>query len=293
MLSLSLVRELHRHHYGEGIRDNSFIYVSDYVNALRYCEVLHGLSYVCMDGEHYNYAKDTDPDTLPLETYCWHLAGPFVALLQITTAEETYVFDILAIGTFPLGLRDLLQGSSVIKVVYDHGSEARALYNSFGCALNNVLDLQDIARQLDYGAMLAGIRLTPGCLETVSLANVVQAYLGVHLDKDLQRYRWNGYWLSEDALWYAATDSMVMLRLLEYLAAASWYRSIEEGSVTGPPPASLVRTLLLALPRSRRPVLYERPVQDVPFPYEKLSPVRQRRRTRVYYQGYQGNPVYN
>lgn len=283
VLPLTLVDDLLMFHFGCPNTDDSFFYIADYVTARKQLGIISGMSYICLDSEHYSYSQEDYVEAkFPLETLCWNKLGPFVALVQITTPEGTYVFDILAIGTFPLGLRELLEGTAVTKIVFDHGSEARAFHNSFGCKLTNVVDLQDIVRQLNVGKSVLGIRLRPGPT-TLSLANVTWAYMGEITVKAFQKYHWNWNSLSESALWYAANDSVLVQRLLEFLGVAYWYTSVLKGEATGEPTLLWVRNLVVRLPRSTAKIELSRPPSDgTRFPYDRFERVRQRKRSKVY-----------
>lgn len=68
-----------------------------------------------------------------------------LCLIQIGTATgEVFAFDILELGAraFDLGLRQLLEASSIIKVVHDFRQDSDALWHQFQVSLNSLFDCQ-------------------------------------------------------------------------------------------------------------------------------------------------------
>lgn len=197
-----------------------FTYIADFETAMKSCnEVAKGATVIAIDTEHYNFSyRQLGSNRLPYPVKCWNSCGPFVAILQLSTNDQTFVFDILAMGFLPNQLRCLLEQDNVVKVVFDNNAESSALNNTFGLKMRNVLDLQRVTERLASGCLIPGIRMS-AMPASASLANTARAYLGVELDKSYQRFDWTKSNIPFHALRYAAEDSMILLRLVQFLAA--------------------------------------------------------------------------
>jgi len=64
------------------------------------------------------------------------------SLLVISSQEEVYIFDLLAMGinAFKWGLYSVLRNSDVVKVVHDCRQVSDTLYHQYGVQLENVFD---------------------------------------------------------------------------------------------------------------------------------------------------------
>jgi len=69
-----------------------------------------------------------------------------VCLLQIATERETFLFDVLSLGstTFEHGIENILQDHKIMKVMHDCRADSDALFHQFSVRLANVYDLQTV-----------------------------------------------------------------------------------------------------------------------------------------------------
>lgn len=197
----------------------SFVYITELRTAVAHAEKLEqGSKVIAVDTEHYNFSHHQlqRRPRFPYAVKQWNSCGPFVAILQVSTMEETYIFDILALGFLPAKLEKLLKGNTAVKLVFDECAEANAFKNSFGFTMVNVLDMQIVSLQLAHGQLIRGVQtsVTPA---SSSLASVVAAFLGESMDKTYQRFRWTNVDVPFAALRYAAEDAMVLLQLLQFI----------------------------------------------------------------------------
>jgi ribonuclease D len=116
--------------------------------------------------------------------------GVNLALIQIADPERCFLIDPLV----ELDLNDLFavfEDAAIRKLAHSSGEDLRLLH-SLGCVPQNVYDTEVAARLLNY--------------EFTSLAAMLQAKLGIQLDKKQQRSNWLKRPLTEEQLHYAALD---------------------------------------------------------------------------------------
>lgn len=197
------------------------MYVADFATALQECNAIEdGATVVAIDTEHFNFSKrGLSAAKFPFPVRHWDRCGPFVAVLQVSSTKQTWVFDIVALGVLPCKLRNILERTSTVKLVFDNAAEAAAMNNTFGLRMGNVLDLQKLLDQLAHGALIRGVRLNPAPC-SASLASIAKAFLDQDLEKQYQRFNWRKSVVPYAALRYAAEDSMVLIRLMQFIAAA-------------------------------------------------------------------------
>lgn len=202
-------------------RKDTFVYVADFSAALEYASVIEkNAKVIAVDTEHFNFSQMVMPTArFPYPVKRYNACGPFVALLQVSTKTQTYVFDILAMGDLPGVLKRVLEGSDAVKLVYDHNAEACALNNTFGVRLQHALDLQSLCDKLTRGALIHGVGLNRLPVSP-SLQNTVRAFFGDNIDKGFQRFDWRRTNIPHAALRYAAEDAWLLIRLLQFVAAA-------------------------------------------------------------------------
>ena len=125
-----------------------------------------------------------------------------VYLLQLSTREETFVVD-------PLAVRDLsafgatLADPAVEVVFHDADYDLRLLHHEFGYKATHLFDTRVAAQLLDE----------PG----IGLAALLEKYLRVNVDKRFQRADWSIRPLSAEMLAYAAGDTRNLAELRDIL----------------------------------------------------------------------------
>ncbi len=125
-----------------------------------------------------------------------------VYLLQLSTRDETFVVD-------PLAVKDLsafgatLADPAVEVVFHDADYDLRLLHHEFGFKATHLFDTRVAAQLLDE----------PG----IGLAALLEKYLQVNVDKRFQRADWSIRPLSAEMLAYAAGDTRNLAELRDIL----------------------------------------------------------------------------
>jgi ribonuclease D len=150
---------------------------------------------------------------LDTESNSFHAYRERVCLLQISTREQDYVVDPLAVDPAPLG--ELLCDGRVT-VLHGADYDVRCLKREYQWRLPGLFDTMAAARRL--GA--------PG----LGLSALVEAHFGVRLSKSHQRSDWGRRPLTPDQLAYASLDTHYLLPLHERLAADLAARGVAEAA---------------------------------------------------------------
>jgi ribonuclease D len=115
-----------------------------------------------------------------------------LCLIQAQTGEKTWLIDPLA-GLDLSFLGEALNNPAVLKIFHAGDNDIRILKRDYAFAFRNIFDTHRAASLL-------------GC-RRLSLATLLEDYLGVILVKKMQRSRWDIRPLSEEQLDYAALDT--------------------------------------------------------------------------------------
>ncbi|HIF23664.1 MAG TPA: ribonuclease D [Gemmatimonadetes bacterium] len=140
--------------------------------------------------------------TLDCEAAGFHRYSDRICLVQLSTADATYVIDPLAFDPSDV-LRDVVEDP--LREVVMHGADfdLRLLHRDLGLDLHGLFDTQ-------IAASLLG-------LETLGLASLLGERFGVTLSKKYQRADWAERPLTEGMLDYAASDTIYLLALRDQL----------------------------------------------------------------------------
>src|SRR5215218_7891848 len=136
-------------------------------------------------------------------------------LLQLATAEQTFVIDLFAV-------KDL----SPLKALHNGKFDHAFLWAEHGISLSPIFDTMLAAQLLDGGDYSA----------SYALEAVAERYLDESVDKTARREDWTGE-LNRGQLEYAARDAAILLPLHERLREAleeeelGWVSEIEFGAV--------------------------------------------------------------
>jgi ribonuclease D len=139
---------------------------------------------------------------LDTEGASFHRFVDRIYLLQLSTREQTAIFDPLSIGK-PEGLGRLLESQGVEIVFHDADYDLRLLHQDYGWQVRNIFDTR-------VAAQLLGIK-------AFGLAALLERYFGLKLDKKHQRADWSMRPLTEGMLDYAAQDTINLLELRDRL----------------------------------------------------------------------------
>jgi ribonuclease D len=127
-----------------------------------------------------------------------------LCLLQLSTRDQTWIVDTMALGSLN-PLADVFEKPSVEVVFHDADYDLRLLDRDFGLQVNGLFDTKIAARFTGERAF--------------GLASLLGEELGVKLDKKHQRADWAKRPLSQEMLEYAATDTRHLPVLRDRLRA--------------------------------------------------------------------------
>jgi len=125
-----------------------------------------------------------------------------LCLLQVQTGEKAWLIDPQA-GLDLACLGGVLSDPNVLKIFHAGDNDIRILKRDYGFAFRNIFDTH-------RAASLLGLR-------QLSLGTLLETYLGVSLEKKLQRSRWDLRPLTEEQLDYAALDTAHLTELAQRL----------------------------------------------------------------------------
>lgn len=159
---------------------------------------------------HPRIAVDTESNSL----YAYRERA---CLLQFSVPDADFVVDPLAIPDLE-PLRPLFESPSLEKVFHAADYDLMVLRRDFGFHCRSLFDTMWAARVLGW--------------PRVGLGDVLEARLGIRLDKRFQRYDWARRPLTPEVLRYAQLDSHYLLQLREIemaeLAAAGRWPEAQE-----------------------------------------------------------------
>ena len=115
-----------------------------------------------------------------------------LCLLQIQTGPETWLIDPLA-GLDLSCLGEALNDPGILKVLHAGDNDIRILKRDYAFAFRNVFDTYLAASLLGH--------------KQLGLGKIVESYLGITLEKKMQRSRWDLRPLRGEQLDYAALDT--------------------------------------------------------------------------------------
>ena len=140
-------------------------------------------------------AVDTEADSF----YHYHEK---VCLLQLSIPGQTWLLDVLRMETLE-PLRPVFANPSVEKVLHGADYDVRILARDYGIVFEQLFDTM-------VAAQLLG-------LPSYGLAALLKHYLGIELDKKLQRADWSRRPLPDEMARYAAEDTAYLLDLRDLL----------------------------------------------------------------------------
>ena len=166
---------------------------------------------------------------LDTEASSFHRYKERVCLVQLSTRENTYLIDPLAIADLaPLG--KLLAQVEMEVVIHDADYDLRILAKHHGIRVENVFDTLVAAELLNE--------------PEIGLAALLGKYQGVHVDKKFQKADWSKRPLPADMLAYAAGDTSHLIALRDVLkeqliAKGRWEWAMEEFALLTDAPFNL------------------------------------------------------
>ncbi|XP_020234215.1 protein RRP6-like 3 isoform X2 [Cajanus cajan] len=127
----------------------------------------------------------------------------FTALVQISTQEEDYLVDTIALHDFMAILRPVFANPSICKVFHGADNDILWLQRDFHIYVVNLFDTSKACEVLSKPQK--------------SLAYLLETYCGVTTNKLLQREDWRQRPLSEEMVHYARTDAHYLLYIANCL----------------------------------------------------------------------------
>lgn len=125
-----------------------------------------------------------------------------VSLLQICDGERAWLIRLTVVGLIP-EIQHLFANPNIIKVGLSVSDDIRALRGRGELDPVNVVDVQDVAKQLN--------------IPDISLAKLAARTLGIRISKRQRVTNWAASSLTVAQQNYAATDAWVTLRIYEEL----------------------------------------------------------------------------
>jgi ribonuclease D len=115
-----------------------------------------------------------------------------LCLIQIQTGEKTWLIDPLADLDLSF-LGSVLNDRKILKIFHAGDNDIRILKRDFAFAFRNIFDTHRAASLLGY--------------RQLALGRLLEDFLGVTLEKKMQRSRWDLRPLTDEQLDYAALDT--------------------------------------------------------------------------------------
>ena len=137
------------------------------------------------------------------EAASFHRYHDRIYLIQISTRSETAIIDPLALPDLA-ELGRLMSDSAIEIVFHDADYDLRLFERQYGFRASRIFDTRVAAELLNE----------PG----LSLAALLERYVGVTVDKRFQRADWSARPLSDEMLAYAASDTSHLVALRDLLA---------------------------------------------------------------------------
>ncbi|MFO7895255.1 MAG: HRDC domain-containing protein [Longimicrobiales bacterium] len=132
----------------------------------------------------------------------FHRYDDSLCLVQISTRQDTWLLDTLALGSLN-PVAELFADPAIEIIFHDADFDLRLLDRDFGVYVRGLFDTKIAAR-------FVGIR-------SFGLGNLLEDELGVKLQKKYQRADWAKRPLPDEMLHYAAMDTKYLPRLRDHL----------------------------------------------------------------------------
>ncbi|MCG6345317.1 ribonuclease D [Vibrio fluvialis] len=165
-------------------------------------------------------ARDADVVMLDTEFVRTRTFYPQLGLIQLFDGENLSLIDPLALDEMSPFV-ELMQDTSVLKVLHACGEDIEVFKTSFGCVPFPMVDTQIMAAFLGYGL-------------STGFASLANDLLNVELDKSESRTDWLARPLSQKQLEYAAADVFYLMpmyeQLLEKVIQAGWWEAAQQES---------------------------------------------------------------
>ncbi len=157
--------------------------------------------------------RHTDHIAIDTESNSFHAYYERVCLIQISTPEDDFIIDPLALEDLS-GLQESFGDPSIEKVFHAAPNDILGLKRDFHFEFRNLFDTAIACKMLGY--------------KQLGLAKVLQQHFDVTLNKKWQRCDWGRRPLSQQQLDYARLDTHHLLELRHTLAGELMARDLWE-----------------------------------------------------------------
>lgn len=155
-------------------------------------------------------AVDTESDS-------FHHYQEKVCLIQISDLDRDYIVDPLKIDDLS-PLKTLLEDPKILKILHGADYDIVCLKRDFDIALDNIFDTMIAAQFLAF--------------PRIGLADLIDHFFGIRLEKKYQRHDWSRRPLEDEHLQYARGDThwlLAVAEVLQYrLTEAGWLDAVME-----------------------------------------------------------------
>lgn len=175
-------------------------------------DTLPKLNMLCEElAKHSHIAVDTESNS-------FHAYFERICLMQISTAEDDFIVDPLALGDLrPLGA--IFHNPAIEKIFHAASNDIFGLKRDFKLGVENLFDTAVACQLLGF--------------KKLGLAKIIEKHFGVILNKKLQRHDWSKRPLNQDELNYARLDTHFLIPLRFMLAADLMNRNLWESAAEG------------------------------------------------------------
>ncbi|GIY33202.1 hypothetical protein CEXT_14871 [Caerostris extrusa] len=163
------------------LEDTKFIFVKTEDELKKMCETLNKEKEIAVDLEHHSYRS---------------FQG-FTCLMQISTREEDFIIDTLALRSELFILNEIFANPKIVKVLHGADMDVQWLQRDFGVYIVNLFDTGQAARVLHFAHL--------------SLAYLLKHYCKIDMDKQFQLADWRIRPLPEEMIKYAREDTHYLL----------------------------------------------------------------------------------
>lgn len=141
---------------------------------------------------------------IDMESDSFYVYHDKICLLQLSTEEEDYVVDPLAVKDLS-PLSGMFRDPSIEKIFHAGDYDIACLKRDYGFEVRNLFDTMAAARVLGSAKL--------------GLAPLLEQHFGLHLSKKLQRANWGLRPLDDEHIEYARNDTHWLFGLRDLLAA--------------------------------------------------------------------------
>ena len=127
---------------------------------------------------------------------------PKLCLIQISTIDEIFILDCLALDNF-YELKLILEDMSILKIFHAVRSDSTVLSKCLNIYLKNVYDIQQAEKLINEG-------------DIFSYGSIINKYLNISLDKNETNSNWLRRPLSKSQLKYAAEDVDHLIKIYNF-----------------------------------------------------------------------------